>query len=357
MQELFKIDKARVLRKEKIYDFLKFLKENYGELIGPVKKGKPVVFKPIEDPREVIFQYTRSIIPPKKYILRYKRHRYTYETENLKIKKPEKDIKPQVIFGIHPCDLHALTILDEIHLGEFADPDYLEIRRNTILIGLSCQPDEYCFCIATGTAFPDGATWDLFFTDIGEKYFVSIGSAKGDEIIHKAGGLFEDITQEDLDKFKEETAKKKEQFKKENLPELERISQVIELEYESEVWEKEAERCLSCGTCTNTCPTCFCYTSVDVPSLDGKKVERIEFITSCQYPYYSRVAGGHEFLEDRKARFRHRYYHKFVGYPYQLGRYGCVGCGRCSAMCPANISMVKTLQMLRNNRKEVKTNE
>ena len=102
MQELFKIDKARVLRKEKIYDFLKFLKENYGELIGPVKKGKPVVFKPIEDPREVIFQYTRSIIPPKKYILRYKRHRYTYETEKLRIEKPKKDIKPQVIFGIHP---------------------------------------------------------------------------------------------------------------------------------------------------------------------------------------------------------------------------------------------------------------
>ncbi len=347
MSELFRLEKAKTLSKSRVYDFLEFLKGEFDRLIAPVRKGKPVVFTEIEDVKKVVLDYTRTLLPPKKFILGYRRKRFSYEPKTLEVESSKESFPKQVIFGVHPCDLHALTILDEVHLGEFPDPRYLEARRNTVLIGISCLPDEYCYCIATGTAFPDGASWDLFLTDIGEKYFVSIGSDKGDEIVHKAEKLFEEVSEEDLKRFKEETAKKKYTFDEKNLPDLERISQVIELEYESHVWKEEAERCLSCGTCTNTCPTCFCYTSVDLPSADGSKVERVEFITSCQYPYYSRVAGGHEFLENRTARFRHRYYHKFVGYPYQIGKFGCVGCGRCSAFCPANISMVKTLQRLR----------
>ena len=350
MTHHFRLEKAKKISKGSIGDFLKLLMEHFDRVIAPVRRGKRAVFAEIENPDQVVLEYTRTILPPKKFILKYRRERFTYKPETLDVEETTDFNERQVIFGVHPCDLHGLTILDEIHLKEFPDPHYLAIRRNTVLIGISCVPDEWCYCIATGTAFPDGANWDLFLTDIGDSYFVSIGSDKGDEIIHLGEDLFSDVGKEDLDRFKEETAKKKYLFSKEQLPDLERISQVIELEYDSEVWKEEAGRCLSCGTCTNTCPTCFCYTSVDIPSVDGKEVKRVEFITSCQYPYYSRVAGGHEFLEDRTARFRHRYYHKFVGYPYQIGRYGCVGCGRCSAFCPANISMVKTLKRLRDSK-------
>ncbi|MEO2065903.1 MAG: 4Fe-4S dicluster domain-containing protein, partial [Desulfurobacteriaceae bacterium] len=81
--------------------------------------------------------------------------------------------------------------------------------------------------------------------------------------------------------------------------------------------------------------------------LEGKEVKRVEFVTSCQYPYYSLVAGGHYFKPTRTSRFRHRYYHKFVGYPYQVEKLGCVGCGRCSSECPAEISIVRTIKKLR----------
>ena len=36
-------------------------------------------------------------------------------------------------------------------------------------------------------------------------------------------------------------------------------------------WEEVAERCLSCGNCTSVCPTCFCHSEVEEPSLDGIK--------------------------------------------------------------------------------------
>ncbi len=345
MQLEFHIDRAKVLPKANLWELLEGLKKRY-KLIAPVKEGEKFAFREISDVSSVELNYTRTILPPKKFLLPYRRERFSYDPETMEFKSSFK-AEEQVIFGIHSCDLHGISILDSIHLKENPDPRYLEVRRKTILIGISCFPDEYCFCLSTGTAFPDGANWDLFLTDVGPDYFVSIGSPKGDEIVLTFKHLFREIEKEDLELYKRSTAKKKRAFNEENLPDLERISQLIELEYDSPVWEEEAKRCLGCGTCTNTCPTCFCYTSVDVPDLTGKEVKRIEFITSCQYPYYSLVAGGHYFKPTRTSRFRHRYYHKFVGYPYQIEKLGCVGCGRCTAECPAGISMVKTIKRLR----------
>ncbi len=341
----FHIERAKVLPKSNLAKFLEGLK-NLSTLIAPVKKGDKFIFSEIEKVSDVAVNYTRTILPPKKFLVPYRRERFSYSTDTLQFNKEFK-VRDQIIFGVHSCDLHGISILDSVYLKENPDPRYLEIRKRTVLIGISCMPDEFCFCLSTGTAFPDGANWDLFLTDIGADYFVTIGSPKGDEIVLKLRKLFKDIEKKDLYLYKESTSKKKKAFKLEKLPDLERISQLIELEYDSEVWKEESERCLGCGTCTNVCPTCFCYTSVDVPTLDGKKVKRIEFTTSCQYPYYSLVAGGHYFKPDRASRFKHRYYHKFVGYPYQIEKLGCVGCGRCSAECPAGISIVETINRLR----------
>lgn len=346
----FHIDKARFLPKDNVYKFLTGLK-NFGKLIAPIKKREKFYFEDIGDVSDVILDYVRTVLPPKKYLLPYKRERLSYDTNTFEIKQ---DFKPenQVIFGLHSCDLHGITILDKILLSEPIDSRYLKTREKTLLIGISCKPDEHCFCLATGTAFPDGANWDLFLTDIGYGYFISIGSTKGDEVLYSMRKLTRKIESKDLQLYKKVTAEKKYLFKKENLPDLERISSVIELEYDSEVWEKASSRCFGCGTCTNVCPTCYCYSSVDIPSIDGKNVRRTELATSCQYPYYSLVAGGHYFLPDRKHRFRHRYYHKFVGYPYQIGKLGCVGCGRCTVECPAKIDMVRVLKKLRGNEDE-----
>ena len=341
----FHIERAKVLPKANLWELLEGLKK-VSALIAPVKRGSTYTFTFINDVTEVELNYTRTILPPKKFLVPYVRERFSYDLNSLEF-ETSFNPKEQVIFGLHSCDLHGISILDSVYLKENPDPRYLEIRKKTVLIGLSCLPDQNCFCLSTGTAFPDGANWELFLTDIGSDYFVSIGSPKGDEIVLMFKDLFREVEKEDLELYKKSTSRKKRAFNQENLPDLERISQLIELEYESEVWEEEARKCLGCGTCTNVCPTCFCYTSVDVPQLGQSKIRRVEFTTSCQYPYYSLVAGGHYFKPTRTSRFRHRYYHKFVGYPYQIEKLGCVGCGRCSAECPAGISMVKTIKKLR----------
>ncbi|SMO52608.1 hypothetical protein SAMN06269117_10913 [Balnearium lithotrophicum] len=203
----FHLDKAKILSKADLKEFLEGLK-NFGTLIAPKRKGEKFVFDRVENVDEVELNYTRTILPPKKFLLPYRRERFSYNLETLEFENPPFT-ENQVIFGIHSCDLHGITILDSIYLKENPDPKYLDVRRKTILIGVSCKPDEYCFCLSTGTAFPDGANWDLFLTDIGNDYFITVGSPKGDEVLISLKHLLREITQEDLNLYKKTSSRKK----------------------------------------------------------------------------------------------------------------------------------------------------
>jgi sulfhydrogenase subunit beta (sulfur reductase) len=55
------------------------------------------------------------------------------------------------------------------------------------------------------------------------------------------------------------------------------------------------------------------------------------------------VAGGHNFRGERTDRVRHRWFRKFVYLLREHGMPFCIGCGRCSSACTANISLVDVL--------------
>jgi len=37
------------------------------------------------------------------------------------------------------------------------------------------------------------------------------------------------------------------------------IPSLMTINYGSNIWDTLGERCLACGSCTNVCPTCFCF--------------------------------------------------------------------------------------------------
>lgn len=122
---------------------------------------------------------------------------------------------------------------------------------------------------------------------------------------------------------------------------------IFEKSFHHEIWSKAADKCLSCGNCTNVCPTCYCFDVIDETELDitkGKK--RIRVWDSCQNESFALVAGGENFREERSERLRHRFYRKFK---YPVDRYGksfCTGCGRCSRQCMAGIDLKEILNEL-----------
>jgi NAD-dependent dihydropyrimidine dehydrogenase PreA subunit len=110
--------------------------------------------------------------------------------------------------------------------------------------------------------------------------------------------------------------------------------------YEDPLWEELGEKCLACGSCTNVCPTCYCFDVQDEVNLRLNAGERQRTWDSCQLDEFARVAGGENFREARSGRQRHRFMRKGK-YIYDMyDRLGCVGCGRCIRTCLVHINIV-----------------
>jgi sulfhydrogenase subunit beta (sulfur reductase) len=218
------------------------------------------------------------------------------------------------------------------------DSQYIEKRKNTILIGMFCEnPDNYCFC--NSMELTD--YYDLFFYPRGTNYYISVGSKKGEKLV------------KNLTKVKKEI----------KIPEPKNnkflIDKNIEDDYKNKIWETDSEKCLSCSACTAYCPTCNCFDikdSIDINLKDGKRTRNQ---ISCQLKSFTRVAGGKSYRDSRLSRFKHFVYHKIVYYKKRRGKYMCVGCGRCLRVCPTKIDWVDTINLLKNeenikNKKEKK---
>jgi ferredoxin len=111
--------------------------------------------------------------------------------------------------------------------------------------------------------------------------------------------------------------------------------------YEHSLWEELGERCFACGSCTNVCPTCYCFNVVDEVNMALTEGERRRHWDSCQLDEFARVAGGENFREARTERQRHRFMRKGKYIYEKFDELGCVGCGRCIRTCVAEISIVE----------------
>ncbi len=334
------------IAKNRINEFLAALKEEY-TLYAPTSNGV-TKFEKIEDLTSICFLPNRTDIslksiffPPKQKFFRWKRGEMGYELEDYLDGEEKK-----VIFGARGCDIRSLKILDMYMRGEFSDPYYEKRRKNTIIIGISCDyPRESCFCSAFGGMVPEDG-YDLWFTDIGTHYFVDVGSDIGKELISL--GFFQEASPEDLRKKKRRIEKVQFEIERRtriDLCEVKRCSQEIKKKSQDEIWRELGEICLCCGKCNFVCPTCHCFDVRDIPSFDGSEGYRIRVWDSCHLYEYAKTS-AENFRKEKHARVRYRVYDKFVFPVMRYGVYACTGCGRCTEVCPAGINLREVLRRL-----------
>lgn len=342
------MDKGYVLDKRSFGEFFTVLK-SLGTVYAPVRVSEQSFsFRKVEEPGDIAFEALRTILPPKKFFYPPSETLITYDSDG--VREQEPDIDFQVLFGVHPCDLAGLGIMDTIFSAGPADSHYLKRREASLIVGLSCMPDRHCFCQSMGTECPEKG-YDLFLTDIGDQFFIQATTQRGAKVVQLSVSFLRASKNADRKHYKEFWQKHSEAFTNGFAPD--NLRSLMDMESENTIWEEMGKRCLSCGNCTPVCPTCYCFDLVDIASLNDGSGERRREWDSCQFSGFAKVSGDFNFRPTPVGRLKFWYRHKLHGFDDPYGFKTCVGCGRCTVSCPAGIDdIVAVVKALQENREK-----
>jgi sulfhydrogenase subunit beta (sulfur reductase) len=335
----------KVMDKKDYKGFVKSLISNY-KFIGPKKKDKAVHdFTLIEDISELDTSYTRTTIPPAKKLLFFPTESLiTYEIDKeIKIKKVVES-EEKILFGISAWDINGMNFLDRLFTTDFIDENYMAKRRLLIVIGMDIEPAETNFAPSMGSEYAKEG-FDLYLTKLKDKYFVRVGTARGDGLLYK----YTKVRDAEAGDFKEYDKYMEDYRKKFKLDvDIKSFYDNFELVYNDEkFWKRVAKDCYSCGSCNLVCPTCFCFNVRDDMELNLKNGNKIREWDSCMVPEYGLVAGGHNFRPDKENRLKQRYRCKLKTFVDRFGTYACVGCGRCIEACLAKINIAEDINSVK----------
>ncbi|MDF1538293.1 MAG: 4Fe-4S dicluster domain-containing protein [Candidatus Thorarchaeota archaeon] len=337
------------IRKDEITKLVETLQEKY-DVYGPIPRRTSHVFDKIEDASKVDLGYDSTIMSPKKYLTPTNQVMMRVGLKDTTIEDSTEDpraSKPRVLFGVHACDINGILFLDKVFGGIYNDPYYAANRENTTLVGINClEPCKYGFCRSVEKNFVlEG--YDLFLTAISEThYYVHVGSPKGDDLIYSAGDVFSEASLEDNNLFKTALRKKHESHSDDLY--LDYINETLDMAWDDPIWDELGELCMNCGSCALVCPTCYCFDVKDNLDLTLTNVERTRKWDTCLYYDFATVAGNHNFRSHPPSRLKYRFYHKFRAAVHEHGTIACTGCGRCTATCPAGISIKEVLHRLQD---------
>ena len=278
-------------------------------------------------------------------------HMVSYELngQEVKVVDPRKEVEDFVIFGVRACDAKGFTAIDNVYLNmDPVDSYYKNRREHGTVIVLACNdPAKTCFCSTFGidaslAASPAGGDVSCWLAD--GKYYFQANTDKGKKFVENAKSVLADAADAAVEAAKKDIKAKVEAqpFAKMDLSKFQG-KDMLKI-FNSKIWDKVAEPCVGCGTCTYVCPTCMCF---DVRDFDtGNGVRQIRCWDSCMYNDFTQMAAENP-RHTQKERSRQRFMHKLMYYPMaHEGMYSCVGCGRCVENCPVNMNIVKVIKAI-----------
>lgn len=337
-----------LITKEKVEDFIKKLQEQF-EVYGPVSRGGMHSFEKVTLADKPDLSYFNSRLSPKGLFLPQSECMFEYTlkagAEDWGIlHETAKDLKQRVLFGIRPCDVHALKLVDRNFItAEFKDPWWVQRRDETTLIGLGCnKPGNTCFCTSVGGGPFDEKGLDVLLYDLEDSYLAKALTEKGERVLEMAPGSPPDDAA--LSRVEQLRADSESQFRThlsiENLKERD----LVDL-FNDPLWKDVEFACINCGTCTFLCPTCWCFDIQDEVYKDHG--DRIRNWDSCMFPLFTLHGSGHNPRAQKVQRVRQRFMHKLK---YYVDKYddgvACVGCGRCIQFCPVNIDIRHVIELM-----------
>ena len=320
-----------------VYRFIDYLKTR-AAVLAPHKKGeKSFTYQAVTKAENVALDYPRTIQPLKKFFLPPRETLLKFQLSDNSFEEVDEKIESRIYFGIHSYEMQGLKRLD--YSFSFGNPEsnYLRRRQDCLFIGISFTPDKYHFGPAVGIEFDELDGFCLYLKKNEDNYDLLVITDKGKDLLNGFDPRIKPTTETE---YAETDTKAKIKVHHN------RISQIFEHVYKSDVWQDVAEQCVGCGTCNLLCSTCYCFDVRDEIELDADSGKRQRFWDSCMLNPFAEVAGGEDFRDKLSSRTRHRLYRKFKYITDKSNEIHCIGCGRCSKYCPADINIVTIINAL-----------
>lgn len=315
--------------------------------LGFRSEQKAGQYRLIEDKSTRYFDITpgaqswkQFLFPPRSELFRLSRQNAHWQEQLLQEEAPK-----YAFIGVRGCDLAAIAVQDKVFIRpDFTDPIYANRRKNLFILSVNCHsPNETCFCASLGTGPAVETGFDLNLIELEEVFLIEVGSQAGIDVMHRLP--LEAVNPARLREAARDMEAAKAAMGRE-LPDAQSVPELLLTNLEHPRWKEVAARCLSCTSCTQVCPTCFCWDVEEETSLDGNSTQRTRVWDSCFDLAYSAQAGGNT-RPTTRSRYRQWLTHKMGSWEKQFGVLGCVGCGRCITWCPAGIDITEEIKAIR----------
>lgn len=337
-----------ILLKDHLISFLRRIKKN-ARLVAPTRNQQGdtlfVEINSLDDSKLDLGNQAQA--SAKSFFFPQQETLFTYKSTSSRdfVFMPVFTAKPTIYFGLRSCDLSAILYMDVIFLHNGKDPYYLKRREDSILISIGCNdPFANCFCYATKSGPFLDFGYDLQFTDLGDRFFIEAGRAKGENLIRQFPHFLKPAHSDDVKAQYQLSLEARGQFKKRVEVDL-ASKKLLAGNVPDSIFSDLSIRCQDCGGCAYICPTCTCFTISDRPQ-SAHEGERIRSWDACTFSGFTKMAGGHNPVDKKNQAMRKRFLHKLQQDVKKHGRPSCVGCGRCVGMCFDGIDIIRFVDMV-----------
>jgi sulfhydrogenase subunit beta (sulfur reductase) len=315
---------------------------------GIASEQKPAFYRMIQTGLERYFDFIPAaqswkqfLFPPRHLLFSGQKNE---ATGGWQIKENNDPAPHYALVGVRACELAAISIQDRVFLRpDFYDPIYRARREGLFILAVNClHPNATCFCTSMGNGPQHSGGFDLCLTEMDDVFLMEAGSELGLSMLSRRSyelpsAFIQTVARRAMEQAGEQITRK---LDTSDLPSL------LTSNLDAERWDQVAKRCLSCASCTQVCPTCFCWDAADQTDVLGQNTRRERVWDSCFNPNYSYVFGGNT-RPNIRSRYRQWLTHKLGQWKAQFDVLGCVGCGRCITWCPAGIDLTEEIAAIR----------